>query len=31
MLNANAINEEDIDDPSDHIFERFFAKSSSDA
>ena len=31
MLNANAINEEDIEDPSDHIFERFFEKSSSDA
>lgn len=31
MLHANAINEEDIEDPSDHLFERFFAKSSSDA
>jgi predicted lactoylglutathione lyase len=32
MLNANnAMNEEDIEDPSDHIFERFFEKSSSDA
>ena len=30
MLNANA-NEEDIEDPSDRLFERFFAKSSSDA
>lgn len=30
MLNANA-NEEDTEDPSDHLFERFFAKSSSDA